>query len=130
MSAFTRASGTWGIPLPDWIAELARRCDARGGSQTKIARELGYSTAVINSVLGNKYTGDLEKVEQKVRGQFLGETVDCPVLNTITKSDCINAQAKPFSAFDPERVRIYRACRSGCPHSRLEADDDKTISRT
>lgn len=112
-----KAALAWGS-LPDWVAELARLADARGLTAT--AAKIGYSTAVVSQVIGGKYPGDLTKVEERVRGALMGLTVACPVLGEIGRDVCLSTQAQPFAVTNSTRTRVYRACRSGCPHSGLK----------
>lgn len=102
---------------PVWIAALARACERR--SQATVAREIGYSPAVINQVLRGRYSGNIERVEKAVRGALLHETVDCPVLGELAGHRCLAHQTRPFATTNPLRVQLHRACRGGCPHSRL-----------
>jgi hypothetical protein len=46
------------------------------------------------------------------------------VLGEISAKTCIDWQAKPFAATNEQRVMLYRACRSGCPYSKLKTGDD------
>lgn len=46
-------------------------------------------------------------------------TVACPVAGELRMHHCLQNQRMPFAATNPQRVRLYRACRAGCPHSRL-----------
>lgn len=43
--------------------------------------------------------------------------VDCPVLGTIDRGRCLDEQAQKYSSANRTRVQLFRACRSGCPHS-------------
>jgi hypothetical protein len=97
-----------------WLQELRWRCEK--SSQQKIGKELGYSAAVINQVLKGTYKGDVEKVEIKIRGAYLGETVGCPVIGELEKNICIENQQREFSPTNSTRVKLYRACQT-CPHS-------------
>jgi hypothetical protein len=112
-----KAQGAWGAALPDWVRELAE--EAMRNSATAVARRIGYSPAVISHVLAATYPGDLARVEAKVRGALMGATVVCPVLGEIGRDRCLDEQKMPFSAASSIRSKLYRACRSGCPHSRL-----------
>lgn len=107
----------WGEALPDWMQVLAEECDRT--SQSAVARRLGYSVSVVSAVIACKYKGDLGKVEAKTRGAFMGEIVVCPVLFEITRDRCIAEQGRKFAATSSTRAKLYRACRAGCPHSRL-----------
>lgn len=104
--------------VPDWIAALDAAC--RRESQKRVAERIGYSAAVVNQVLKGTYKGDLGAVEQAVRGALLHATVDCPVCGELPANKCLEYQRLPFAATNPQRVQLYRACRSGCPHSRRE----------
>ncbi|WP_106752396.1 transcriptional regulator [Pannonibacter carbonis] len=119
-----KAVAAWDLAPPDWILELARLADASGLNAS--ARRLGYSAAVISETIRNKYRGDLARVEATVRGALMGETVVCPVLGQIGRDACLAWQAKPRAVTNAVRTRVYRACRSGCPHSRLKRQDGET----
>lgn len=47
------------------------------------------------------------------------DTVHCPILGELAADRCLTTQLEPFSAANPLRVALYRACRGGCPNSRL-----------
>ncbi len=112
------ARDAWGATMPDWVRELAEYCD-RHGKQSAGAEAIGYSISVVNYVLKNRYPGDLHKVETAVRGAIMRETVACPVIGEITKNVCLKNQAQPFAITNSQRIRVYRACRGGCEHSRI-----------
>lgn len=110
-------------PEPDWLTELRRRCER--SSQARVAAELrqpdGYpSPAIVNQVLGGRYTHPTDRLAALVRGVFLSVTVPCPVLGTLRLDDCIHHQRQPFSSHNPLRVQMYHACRA-CPY-RTETD--------
>lgn len=101
-----------------WIELLHASC--RMASQASVARKVGYSGAVISQVLSGTYTGDLARVQAAVEGALMNTTVECPVLGTISRAKCIAIQRQPFTPTNPTNVALYRACRSGCPHSFLK----------
>jgi len=103
----------------DWIDALRQACAAE--SQHALAERLGYSDAVVSAVLRGKYRGDLARVEQQVRDVVLRPTVSCPLLGTITGAECVANQRIEHPTSNPLKQAIWRACRSGCPNSRLEA---------
>lgn len=107
----------WGAEPPDWVLALAEYCDARK-SQRAAGDLIGYSASAVNQILHAKYPNTSE-VEDKVRGALLGETVNCPVVGVLTKDRCRAHQAAPFAATNSTRVRLYRACREGCPNSQI-----------
>ncbi len=108
------AKDAWGNDMPDWVLILAEKCDA--SSQVKVAKELKRSTALVNLVLNNKYTGDMQAVEDYIRGFFMNKTIACPSLGEIPANDCHDwrKKAQKFSNANILRVRMYRACTS-CP---------------
>lgn len=107
-----RARAGWKTP-PDWIAALAAECDKT--SQGQAAKRLGISSAAVNQVLANVYKGRLDRVETRVRGELMRETVACPVLGDISRRDCLDHQKRKFAATNPMRVRLFAACKS-CPN--------------
>ncbi|GGB55303.1 hypothetical protein GCM10011316_29210 [Roseibium aquae] len=113
-----KAQAAWGPDMPDWVRELAAL--ASRTSLNAAAKRLGYSPATLSQTLANKYPGDLEKIAATVRGALLGETVVCPVLGEIGRDACLSWQAKPRAVTNAVRTRVFRACRSGCPNSRLK----------
>lgn len=121
-SMVEKAEAAWGQGLPDWVREIAELADRE--SLNSCARKIGYSAAALSQTIGNKYRGDLAKVEDKVRGALMGKTVDCPVLGAIGRHTCLDWQAKPRAVTNSTRSKVYRACRNGCPHSRLKGAHD------
>lgn len=108
------AATAWS-PVPDWIEALAEA--AMRSTGTAVAARIGYSPAVVSDVLRNKYRGDIGRVEQAVRGALMGETVTCPVLGAIGRDRCVSEQRAPFRAASSLTVRLYSACRAGCPNA-------------
>jgi len=102
----------------NWLVELSQRCEKT--SQRKVAEDLGVSATMINQVLKGKYPGNLDALKIKVEGLYLNRRVECPVLGEVPIHECKANQERPFSASNPVRVQVYRACRAGCPHSSLE----------
>ncbi|CUR45520.1 hypothetical protein BN2364_1079 [Alloalcanivorax xenomutans] len=115
---------TWGDDAPDWVRVLADECDR--SSQTKAAGRIGYSGPVINTVLARTYKGSYQAIEQAVKGALMNAKVWCPVAGELAAHQCSEYQRAPFTPTNPIRVRMFRACRAGCPHSRhtrRESDD-------
>lgn len=98
----------------DWVEVLADQCAQT--SQSAVARELAVSPALINQVLKGAYRGNVERVRDLVEGYYCGASVPCPVLGDVTRDVCRHHQERPFAATNPQRVRLYRACR-GCEYS-------------
>ncbi len=114
-----RAARAWGANPPDWIVALANACDAT--SQGQVARELDISSAVVNQTLGRSYKGRLDRIEARVRGQYMREVVACPVLGEISTKDCQEnqKQTRAFRATNPLRVQLRQSCPK-CPHREKE----------
>lgn len=116
MSALAKIAATWPVQ-PDWLVALAEACDEQ--NQAAAAKRIGYSAATVSFVLNGRYTGDLTAVEAAVRDALMRGTVSCPVLGEIPGEDCRKHQATRYSASNPQRIAVFRACRNGCPHSRI-----------
>lgn len=121
-----KVNAAWGDTAPDWVLVLAEAC-ART-SQSAVAKRVGYSAPTISAVLGNAYKGNMPKVEDAVRWQLIGDTVSCPMLGAIRKTECLEWQSKPYAATSSHRVAMYRACRDGCPHSRIASTTEESPS--
>ena len=111
---------SWGNTPPNWVLRMGIECYE--DSQAAVARQIHYSPAAVNMVLKNRYSGDLSRVESAFRGAFMGATADCPVLGEIPTNDCLAHQRRPFEPTNGRRVALYRACRAGCSHSRIETE--------
>ncbi|MGR6871215.1 hypothetical protein ACU6U9_02650 [Pseudomonas sp. HK3] len=108
-----------------WLQELRAQCQTT--SQHKIAKILGYSPSVINQVLKGIYRGDIKKVEQKVRGAFLGETVGCPILGELERNKCIEHQNAKYSSVNRLAVQLYRKCPS-CRYNQTSNENMEACS--
>lgn len=124
VSSLETARAAWGENLPAWVKRLAEECDAPGSSQNKVARAIRYSPAVVSSVLRGTYKGDSTAVERAVRGAFLGDTVYCPIDGEIGADRCNAQQRAPLCTGNTRAIQLYRACRAGCPHARLDGKGD------
>ncbi|HNW35237.1 MAG TPA: helix-turn-helix transcriptional regulator [Candidatus Ozemobacteraceae bacterium] len=96
--------------LTDWLEVLREACKAPS-SQADIARRLGVSRTMISLALQGRYEGNLGRLESLVRGTFMAETVDCPVMGIISRRTCLDEQARPFASTNPQRVLVWRTCR-------------------
>lgn len=120
MSAIERMTRDWGQDAPAWVRALAAECDRT--SQAKVASLLSYSPAVVNQVLKRTYKGNYKAVEMAVAGAFMDATVNCPVLGELNTERCAHYQRQPYANSNAMRVRLFRACRGGCPHYRGKED--------
>ena len=127
--ALPKAIAAWGDPLPDWVRALAEACDVFG--MRKIAEKIGVSPASLSLAI-NKRRGDPSFVKARVEAVIMVTIVACPVLGVMGIVDCRKEQARPFSSANPLRVKLYRACRSGCVHFRGQPDNpvEQNIPKT
>lgn len=109
-----RAHRAWGANPPDWILVLAQRCDL-DKSQARVGELLGVSSAVVNQLIGRSYKGRMDRMETRVRGALMKETVNCPVLGVISSRDCLDHQKRPFRATNAMRVKLHQTCPT-CPN--------------
>lgn len=112
-----KAVTAWGEDLPLWVRVLAEECDRT--TARAAATRIGYSAALVSNVLAAKYSGDMQAVEMKVKGALMAATVHCPLLGALATDICLTHQRAPWSARNPQAALLYRACRTGCPHSRI-----------
>ncbi|MBL4799808.1 MAG: hypothetical protein JKY50_20610 [Oleispira sp.] len=108
------------VDFPKWLSVLQEKCDLT--SQRQVGDHLGVSNAVISQALKQKYPGDIISLEKKVRGAFMGETVNCPVLGELDLNKCLKNQGEKMSAVNPLRVQLYRACNGRCENSQIKVE--------
>lgn len=116
------ARAAWGNAIPDWVILLAEECGK--SSQNKVAKQMNRSASLVSYVLRNKYSGDMQAVEEVVRGVFMATTVQCPALGELSTAMCRDwmRKSRSFSNENSERVRMFRACRN-CPRFTKEKVD-------
>jgi hypothetical protein len=113
-SCVTKALASWPA-VPDWVLALAEACDA--SSQGKVAVRLGCSKALVSRLIRNDYAGAAAgKTEAAVRRVLMDGATACPVLGSISGERCLSEQRRPFDSSNHLTVRLWRACRGGCPH--------------
>lgn len=109
-----------------WLQVLREQCTLK--PQSKVGEEIGYSASVINQVLKGVYPGSLSKVESAVRGAYMGETVSCPVLGELEHHLCLAYQKRKYAATNPLRIKLYRACNTGCTYKRNHQEKNNVSS--
>lgn len=107
----------WGAAAPAWVIALARACDEPDTSHQDVAQRLGRSNSAISRILNNSY-GNTAAMECLVRAVLMAGGVACPVLGEIEQTRCQEEQGRPFAATNAVRVKLYQACRGGCPNAR------------
>ncbi len=105
--------------LPAWHAEpwvrlLETAYEADGPGAT--AERLGVSPAMVTAVVRGYYASSLDRIRTAVRETLAAEAVACPVLGEITLAACRKHRTADFSASNPLRVRLWKACRV-CPNN-------------
>jgi len=100
-----------------WLQALVNACES--ASQSIVADRLGVSATMINQVIKGIYPSQKgqSRLQELVEGALMGNTVNCPVLDEITRDICIEKQEQPFAATNPQRVKLYRTCKT-CPNRR------------
>lgn len=105
-----KARAAWGADMPDWVRLLAEACAA--SSQNRVAKRLGYSPTVISTVLGASYTGDMQRVEDIVRGVFDRQVVACPAMGELASDQCRKWRGKAGKSGTASAMTVImrRAC--------------------
>lgn len=118
MSAFqTKAITAHGAECPPWIMALAVAVD-KCGFVRPVAERIGYSHSAVSAVINGSYPGNLAKIQTAVTSCLMGNEVTCPVLGKIKAEKCNGIQRRTtLMASDPTAVKLWRACRKGCPNS-------------
>lgn len=108
------AREAWGDALPEWVLGLAQQCAA--SSQNKVAKKLGYSAAVVSTVLRNSYQGSMDAVRDRYLGVYEASVTSCPALGTIGLHVCQNwrGKARHLNPANAMNVKMFRAC-NRCP---------------
>lgn len=97
-----------------WYRALKDRWEADGPKA--VGAVLGYSASAVTGVVKGYYGANIDAFRQRVIERLTEATVDCPVLGELQMGACAEHRARPFAPTNPDRVRLWRACRS-CPHN-------------
>ncbi|MEI8642766.1 LacI family DNA-binding transcriptional regulator [Pseudoalteromonas sp. Hal040] len=100
-----------------WLSTLKAEVEMQG--MRTVAQKLGVSKATVSQVINNKYKASTQMIQQRVEGVFMASVVNCPILDEIPINVCLEHQARKFAATNHVRVALYKACRNGCPHSKI-----------
>jgi hypothetical protein len=103
-----------------WLDVL--RAEVAAASLSTVSRKLGISRTAISQLCNDKYPGDLVRMQQLVEGVYMGHTVVCPILGNIPSHQCLANQRRSAGEVSnsPMDIKLWKACRSGCPHSQVE----------
>lgn len=108
-----------------WLAMLQLQVKTLG--QRTVAEQLNLSTATISQVCNEKYPGDMARISALVESVYLNKTVHCPVLGEIPWHQCQQHQKNHYTG-NPQKLRLYKACRSGCTHSDLPVTNNVQLT--
>ncbi|EOD54118.1 hypothetical protein [Aeromonas molluscorum] len=111
--------------LPEWLVALQQA--VKSSSLAVVAQRLGVSRTMVSQVCNQKYPGDLVRVKRLVEGAYLASTLICPILGEIRQDQCLAHQGRSNVSSNPLYIQVYKACRSGCPHSRIP--EEKQLKR-
>lgn len=103
------------VALPPDVKAALEAAVKRFKTQTAVADELGVSAAVVNNLLKDRYLGNVALMADRIRGQFMAETVVCPVQGVLSRRNCLDYQARPLVFTNATRVRLHQACKT-CPN--------------
>ncbi|MBU2967085.1 hypothetical protein Q4508_12450 [Amphritea sp. 2_MG-2023] len=103
----------WGDNPPEFIRVLAQLV-RETGSKKAAAACIGIDRASVSTLLANKYPANIRRMEQKIMAYRTA--VECPILGTIDSGECQKQRQMPFISSNPQRIALYRACRS-CPRN-------------
>ncbi|MBX9561603.1 transcriptional regulator [Aeromonas hydrophila] len=105
--------------MDTWLEVL--QAEVAASSLTVVADKLGLSRTTISQVCNQKYPGDMARVQTLVEGALMGNKVMCPILGEIPVHQCLAHQRRgPRDVgSSPMDIKLWKACRSGCPHSQL-----------
>lgn len=103
----------WGETPPEFIRVLASVV-AESGSKKAAGDRLGVDRASVSTLLANKYPASTVAMEQKIMAYTT--TRKCPILGEIDNKSCQKNREMPFISSNPQRVALYRACRT-CKHN-------------
>ena len=104
-----------------WIKALAEECDKLGVVRPVAAR-IGYSHSAVSAVINGSYPGNRAKIQTAVTSCLMGNEVTCPVMGKIASEKCLKIQRRTtLMSSDPTAVKLWRACRSGCPFSGVKS---------
>ena len=98
--------------LPADVKAALAAAVTRAGKQTTVAAELGVSSPVVSQLLKDKYLGDVVTLAARIRGLYMAETVQCPVMGTLGRNHCLDYQKRPLAFTNPQRAALFKACKS------------------
>lgn len=98
--------------LPADVRAALEAAVKRLGAQSKVAEELGVSPAVVNTLLKDRYQGDVGRMVERIRGEYMAETVTCPVMGQLGRQHCQTYQGRALVFTNPLRSALHQACKT------------------
>ena len=93
-----------------WL--LALRAEVARTTQARVAERLGLSEGTVSQVLSGQYKAATQRIERRVRGALMGETVDCPVALEMPMHVCQGIQDRAGGRFgNPVHARAWLCCK-------------------
>lgn len=105
----------------DWLRALKVECERT--SQAATARKLGVSSPMLSQVLSGTYPASTRSIEEKVRAHIIGEFVECPVMERITKKFCLDWQDRAKRGAHVNSAlhgQVFKCCLGDCPISAVK----------
>ncbi len=101
----------WGT-VPRWVEVLIKACDAKGSSQGKVAKRLGYSATVVSQIIHKSYPSIDDALETRILDIFDGQNVKCPARGLIRAEECVKwrDKASELHSSSPIHVQMFVAC--------------------
>lgn len=116
-------SGIENLQSQKWL--LVLKDEVRKTNISDVARQLGYSRPTISLVLSGNYNGGTDLIAAKVIAAFT-ELVQCPYLDCdLPQAKCGDFQSRPMPTSDPQALRHWVACRSGCANGFHTIEEEK-----
>lgn len=98
--------------LPADVKAALQAAVDRLGSQVKVALELDITSPVVSLLLKDNYRGNVAAMGERIRGQYMAETVNCPVMGELGRHSCLEYQTRPLVHTNPQRARLHAACQT------------------
>lgn len=123
LSNLDKAHRAWGTTPPEWIAILARACDA--ANQREVGAKLERSSGYVSRIINRTYAGSYEEAEQLVRSRLGAAVVTCPIwAGEIPLAACIRNRRRKGSP----RTKMHHTYARTCPACPNNTDTEEARS--
>ncbi|WJY18694.1 hypothetical protein QQS45_00115 [Alteriqipengyuania flavescens] len=115
LTNLAKAQDAWGAAMPEWVAIMAKACDA--SNQREVARQLEKSGGYVSRIINCSYGGSYDEARQLVMGRLGDGTVRCPVWGDDIRLTACIAYRRAKTPPGNHAERLYaRACPT-CPNN-------------